>query len=231
MKYQLTFGRNSQLIWALIVPAFILLIPLLISIEFILPNFPKSDLILIVTTVLYMGGTLWLTLKWVKATTAPVEIFINNGVIHFHFQKKNIFHKTDFSLAYSDINNIGEDSDKGFDFLYFECNHPNYNRFHITSNEGNEEFTAFKYQIFEKETDFNTNTIPNNPITHKSIYQKWPMKILAMIFFICWFIFPLALAYNTLDWLYNIKYWIFVIMSSPIIFKVYTQNFQRKTNT
>ena len=54
MKYSLTFGRNSQLIWALILPAFILLFPLLYILDYALTTYPdQGDIIVIVGAILY----------------------------------------------------------------------------------------------------------------------------------------------------------------------------------
>jgi len=64
MKFRLTFGRNSQLIWALILPAFILLIPLLFILDYVLIEYPdKADFIVIAATILYLGFDIWLTLS------------------------------------------------------------------------------------------------------------------------------------------------------------------------
>ena len=227
MKYTFTFGRNSQLIWALILPAFILLIPLLLILEYVLPLYPENlGFLSLLATFGYMGFVIWLTLSWVKATTAEVEITIYPNSLEFTFIKKNIFHRSNFTLPFNEIKNIGEDNDKEFDFLYFETKHPSYPKFFIRTNENNPDFETFSQMVMKMESEFNTQASPEKVITNKSIYQRWPMIYAAFLFFACWIIFPIVMYFKESTWLIILKYFVFVILSSPIILKVYRQNFK-----
>jgi len=175
-----------------------------------------------------MAATLFLTLKWVKSINAKVIVTIADGIIHFRFPFKNIFHRSDFMITFHEILNLGEDNDKGFDFLYFETTNPKYSKFHITAKEENEDFALFSKLMFEMEEEFNKQVTVDRLVTNKSIYQKWPMKILAFIFLSCWFVFPFLPGSDKDTWLLTARYWVFVALSSPIIAKVYYQNFGRK---
>jgi len=229
MKYTLTFGRNSQLIWALILPAFILLIPLLFTLEYILVAFPdRGGIIVITATVLYIGFDIWLTLSWVKSTTAEAEITVHEDYVEFCFLKKNIFHRSDFTLHFNDIINIGQDNDRGYSFLYFECRHASYSKFFIRAKENNPDFEPFQQKIQSMESEFNKVTSPELRLTRKSIYQKRPMIVLAFMFFFFWFAFPIFMIIGGFGWMMVAKFTTFVIVSSPIVIKVYTQNYMKK---
>lgn len=229
MKFSLTFGRNSQLIWALILPALILLIPLLLILEYVSPLFPSNEGAIILITIFgYIGFDIWLTLSWVNATTAEVEITFNPDSLQFIFVKKNIFHRSNFTLYLNDIKNIGEDNDKGFDFLYFETKHLLYHKFFIRAKENNPDFEIFSQTVFKMESEFNKLAPLDRAITNKSIYQKWPMILIAFVFLACWLIFPIIMLSEGSTWLMISKYVVFAILSSPIILKVYNQNFKKQ---
>ena len=119
MKYTFTFGRNSQLIWALILPAFIGLIPLWVIMELSIKYFPDNDWASVIITILYIAFVVFFTLKWVRSVRVDIDIEFKEGRLHFNFPVKNIFHRKDFILNISNLVNTSEDNDKGFDFLNF----------------------------------------------------------------------------------------------------------------
>ena len=228
MKYSLTFGRNSQLIWALILPAFILLFPLLYILDYALTTYPdQGDIIVIVGAILYLGLDIWLTMYWVKSTTTTAEITIDMDTVEFHFLKKNIFHRSDFILHINDIKNIGEDTDKGYSFLYFECRNVKYSKFFIRADENNPDFEPFRQKILSMESEFNKLIAPELRITHKGLYQKTPMIVLAFVLFFFWFAFPVIMIAGVFRWVMLAKFITFVVVSSPIIIKVYAQNYAK----
>ncbi len=151
MKITLTFGRNAQLIWALILPAFMLLIPLILIIEFVFPLYPNNSGLLIgMATIGYLALYIWITYSWVKATTAEVEITLQSNELHFCFEKKNVFHPTDFKLTLGEIKNLSEDDDKGYQFLYFDCNNSDYSKFYLRCKIDHPEFDAFRNELLAK---------------------------------------------------------------------------------
>jgi hypothetical protein len=225
MQYKLTFGRNAQIVPALILPALILLIPLVLFVEFANAQILGSQWTPIILTVLYFLPVLFLTLRLVNLTKASVEISIIEDSLQFVFPKKNIFHHTDFNISFQHIINIGEDNDKGFDFLYFKTKQHGFKNFHITAKEDDSQFIAFRNHVLSKETMFNTSVPIGNMITHKSIYQKWPMKTLALVILLFLIAFPFVSFYLGTSWLINAKYWILVILGTPVVMKVYYQNF------
>jgi len=178
--------------------------------------------------MIYFGLVLWVTLKWVKITTANVDIRFNNDQIEFSFPKKNIFHRSDFSLSFDQILNLGEDYDKGFDFVYFTTTHSVYNKFHITSKAENADFEEFSNKLFEMQAAYNAMPARERVITNKTIYQKWPMKIAALFIFVILFSYPIVSYYQKMNWLTEVRYWVLLALSFPLITKVYNQNFGRK---
>jgi hypothetical protein len=228
VTYSLTFGRNSQLIWAIILPGIILLVPLMIILSYLLPLVPDNEWNPIIIAFVYFGLVFWVTFKWVKATTAKVEIAINNGVIEFVFPKKNIFHRHNFNLTFPEIRNLSEDNDKGFDFLYFETTHPVYNKFHITAAENNTQLAEFKEKVFEMEAAYKADPSSGVIITHKTIYQKWPMKIATLFIVMILFAYPIVSYYKQMNWLVEVRYWVLLALSFPLVTKVYNQNFGKK---
>lgn len=147
MKYTFTFGMNSQLILAMILPAFIFLIPLLLAIEFSITWLPISDWTSIILTLLYFGCVLFSTLYLVKLIRVKVEVMIINDTIDFCFLKQNWFHKKDFTLHFKDLLTVSEDNDKGYDFIYFKTKSTVYPRFHLMKEENNPDFVSFKNQL------------------------------------------------------------------------------------
>jgi hypothetical protein len=148
MKYTFTFGRNSQLIWVMILPAFILLIPLLLAIEYIIPLFPISDWTSIILTLVYFGFVLLSTLYLVNLIRVTVEVTVNSDYIDFYFIKRNWFHKADFTLHFEDLLSVSEDNDKGYDFIYFKTKNSVYPKFHLMEEENNPDFESFKNQLY-----------------------------------------------------------------------------------
>lgn len=227
MKYTFTYGRNSQLIWALILPAFIGLIPLMLVLELSKKYNYDGDWIVILATFLYLAIVITATLLWVNSIRSDVEITFDKDELHFNFVKNNIFHKRDFILHLSNLKNTSEDNDKGFDFLYIETHNTSSPSFHLMAKEGDENFANFKQTLYQTIEIYNTIIQEENLIKNDSIYQKWPMKLLAILLLACWFIFPLLMYFRETDWFFSIKYWLFVLVSSPLILKVYFKNFRR----
>ena len=225
MKYKLTFGRNVQIVSALILPALILLIPLVLFVDFADAQILRSQWTPIILTAVYFLPVLFLTLRLVNLTKAAVEITLMEDSLQFVFPEKNIFHHTDLNLSLQQIINIGEDNDKGFDFLYFKTKQNGFKNFHITAKEGDSQFIAFRDHVLSKEVLFNSSVPVGNIITHKNIYQKWPMKTLALVILLFLLAFPFVSFYIGTSWLINVKYWVMVIMGTPIVIKVYHQNF------
>jgi len=103
--------------------------------------------------------------------------------VEFHFLKKNIFHRSNFTVHFNDIKNIGDNNDKGYNFLYFECRNVKYSKFFIRASENNPDFEPFLQKIQSMESEFNKIASQEFRITHKSMYQKKPMIMLAIVFF------------------------------------------------
>jgi hypothetical protein len=123
MQYKLTFGRNAQIVPAIILPALILLIPLVLFLEFADQQLLRSEWIPIILSLVYFLSVLFITLRLVNIIRGSVEISLIGDSLQFLFPKKKFFHHTDFNIAFQEIINIGEDNDKGFDFLYFNTKH------------------------------------------------------------------------------------------------------------
>lgn len=227
MTYKLVFGRNSLIVPALILPAFVLIIPLLLFMEFVDPLLPRSEWIPIILSMVYFGLVIFITLQLVKATTSPVEISVMEGRIQFVFLQKNIFHRKSFTITFPEIINIGEDNDKGFDFLHFETKHMGYRKFHITAKEDDADFMAFRDYILKQEALYNAGVPNEKQITQKTLYQKWPMKSLAVLLVLFWIAYPVASHYLGTTWLNDVKYWVMVVMGTPLVMKVYYQNFRK----
>lgn len=148
MKYTFTFVRNSQLIWVMILPAFVLLIPLLLAIEYIFPQFPISEWTSIILTLGYLSCVLFSTLYLVYLIRGSVEVTLNSSYIDFHFFKRNLFHTKDFALHFKDLLSVSEDNDKGYNFLYFNAKNSVYPSFHLMEKENNPDFKSFKNQLY-----------------------------------------------------------------------------------
>jgi hypothetical protein len=161
----------------------------------------------------------------VNITRGTVEISLIGDGLQFSFPKKNFFHHTDFNIAFQEIINIGEDNDKGFDFLYFNTKHKGFKNFHITAKENDDQFVAFRDYVLSKAVLFNKSVPVDSIITRKTIYQKLPMKMLALFIVLFLLSYPFVSFYIGTSWLNNLKYWILIIMGTPIVMKVYYQNF------
>lgn len=228
MPYQLTFGQNAQIVPAMILPAVILLIPLVLIWEFADPQLLESEWTPIILTVVYFLSVLFLTLRLVAFTTAKVKISIaGDDSLHFFFPEKNIFHRTDFSIAFQQIINIGEENDKGYDFLYFKTRHKGFENFHISAKENDSRFIAFRSHVLSKEALFNASASTGNSITHKTTYQEWPLKTLALLILLFLFAFPLVSFFRGTNWLNNVAYWVMFVAGTPVVIKVCFQNFKK----
>lgn len=225
MQYKLTFGRNTQIVPAIILPALILLVPLVLFLEFADPQLLQSEWLPITLSLVYFLSVLFLTLRLVSFATASIEISVASDMLQFSFPEKNIFHHTDFNISFQDIINIGEDNDKGYDFLYFQTRHGGFKKFHITAKEGDAQFAAFRDHVVGKGALFNTSSHIGGTITNKSVYQKWPMKTLAVLLLFILLAFPLVSFYIGTNWRNNVSYWIVVLSGVPIVAKVYFHNF------
>lgn len=227
MKYTFTYGRNSQLIWAMILPAFVGLIPLMLVLELSKKYYQDADWIVILATFLYLALVVIVTFSWVKSIRSDVAICLEDNELNFNFIKKNLFHKRDFTLHLSNLRNTSEDNDKGFDFLYIETQKTSTPSFHLMAKEGDENFIEFKDLLYKAIDDYGETVSEKEGIRHITIYQKWHMKLLAFLCLVSWFIFPIALYYQETNWFMSAKYWVFVVLTLPIILKVYIQNFKK----
>lgn len=227
MPYKLTFGRNAQIVPAIILPACILLIPLLLFLELGDPQLLKSEWTPIILTAVYFLSVLFLTLRLVAYTKATVEISIIEDSLQCSFPEKNMFHRTDFNIAFQQIINIGEDNDKGYDFLYFKTKHKGFENFHITAKENDSQFIAFRDQVLSKEALFNASVSAGNSITNKTIYQEWPMKTIAFLILLLLLAFPVVSFFRGTAWMNNVSYWLMLVAGTPVVIKVYFQNFKK----
>jgi hypothetical protein len=100
-----------------------------------------------------------------------------------------------------------------------------FKNFHITAKENDDQFVAFRDYVLSKAVLFNKSVPVDSIITQKTIYQKWPMKMLAFIIVLFLLSYPFVSFYIGTSWLNNLKYWILIIMGTPIVMKVYYQNF------
>jgi hypothetical protein len=211
MQYKLTFGRNAQIIPAIILPALILLIPLVLFLEFADQRLVRSEWIPIILSLVYFLAVLFLTLRLVNIINGSVEVSLIDDSLQFLFPKKNFFHHTDFNIAFQEIINIGEDNDKGFEFLYFKTRHKGFKNFHITAKENDDQFMTFRDKVLSKQALFNKSVPADRIITQKTFYQKWPMKILAFFIVLFLLTFPFVSFYIGTSWINNLKYWVLII--------------------
>ncbi len=226
MKYSFIFGRNYQLVWALILPGIVGIIPLIILIQLSEKYTHESDLLLLLSVSFYLITTILGTLKWVKAIRVKVDIIIEKDVIRFSFPKKNIFHRHDFILSISEIVNTTEDYDKGYNLLYFSTKSLTESKFHLMAKADDELYMIFKNQLNSAIENFNQGLNLEEKIKHVSIYGRWPMKVLAIVFLIMWFAFPIASYFKDMHISFWTKYGFMVLISAPIIYKVYINNFR-----
>lgn len=227
MKFNFILGRNSQLIYALVLPGFIGIIPLYIILDLSEKYSTNSDSIIIISVLLYLVSVVFFTLKWVKAVRPGVEIVFENNQLHFSFLKKNILFRKDFIIPISDILNVSEDNDKGYDFIYLETSDSKFPRFYLMSGEDDVQFDRFKENLYRVIGNNNERVDADSAIKFKSVYQKLPMKLFAALLIICCFIFPVVFFYQGFNLLISLKYWLFVAISSTFAIKVWIYNFKK----
>ncbi len=228
MQFVLTLGKNSLIVPALILPSAIMTAVLVLLLEFVVPLAQVADWAVLAISLAYFAVVIFLTLQVVGSTSCRVEIAeVENGM-SFHFLDENIFHRKDFTLSYSDIYNIGEDNDKGYDFLYFTTAKQGYKKFHLTAKENDQGFGAFRAIVLGKVESYNSSVSVQHRIASKTIYQKWPMITLAVLMVVFLVAYPLAAAFLGSSWLDDLKYWVMVVVSVPIVGKVYYQNFRQQ---
>lgn len=222
--YHFKFGRNSQLVWALVLPAFICLIPLLLVLEYLIPKNADSGIPTILLTLSYMGAVFFLTFKWVAAVNAQVVISIKDHALQFEFPVKNFFHRHDFTLGFNEITGISEDTDKGTDFLYFKSKHPHFRHFHVSATANHPDFTTFKSKVFDMEAAYNAAPHPGNNISNQTIYQTTPMKILVSMLLVFSIIFPVVMMLKGSNTLMVLKYFTMLVLCLPLFVKVFHHN-------
>ena len=108
----------------------------------------------------------------------------------------------------------------------FKTKHKGFKNFHITG-WNDDQFIAFRDCVLSKTALFNKSVPVDRIITQKTIYQKWPMKMLAFLIVLFLLSFPFVSFYIETSWLNNLKYWVLVLLATPIVMKVYYQNFIR----
>jgi len=223
MNYSLTYGRNSQMIWALILPAFIALLPLMIALELANKYSPEKDWLYLFITAMYILVVLVSTLAWIKSIQKDVVVSLKNDEIHIQFQKKNIFHPSDIYLPLNQISNTNIQTDKGYDFLYIETNQSQVKNFYLRAAESDIELLNLNLTINRSIEKLNQNgEIITKPI-HTSLFKQWPMKVLGMVILIVWISFPVYMFYNKLNPFTSSKYLFILVSGAPIVYKVFIQ--------
>ena len=223
MNYSLTYGRNSQMIWALILPAFIALLPLMIALELANKYSPEKDWLYLFITAMYILVLLVSTLAWIKSIQKDVVVSLKNDEIHIQFQKKNIFHPSDIYLPLNQISNTNIQTDKGYDFLYIETNQSQVKNFYLRAAESDIELLNLNLTINRSIEKLNQNgEIITKPI-HTSLFKQWPMKVLGMVILIVWISFPVYMFYNKLNPFTSSKYLFILVSGAPIVYKVFIQ--------
>ena len=101
MQYKLTFGRNAQIVPAIILPALILLIPLVLFLEFADQQLLRSEWIPIILSLVYFLSVLFITLRLVNIIRGSVEISLIGDSLQFLFPKKKIFPSYRFQYCFS----------------------------------------------------------------------------------------------------------------------------------
>jgi hypothetical protein len=223
MNYSLTYGRNSQMIWALILPAFIALLPLMIALELTNKYFPENDWLYILITILYVLVVLASTFILIKSIQKDVIVSLKNDEIHIKFQKKNFFHPSDIYLPLNQISNTNIQTDKGYDFLYIETNQSQVKNFYLRADESDVELLNLNLTINRSIEKLNQNGEIITRLSHISIFKQWPMKALGMIILIVWISFPVYMFYNKLNPFNSSKYLFLLVSGAPIVYKVFIQ--------
>lgn len=223
MNYSLTYGRNSQMIWALILPAFIALLPLMIALELANKYSPEKDWLYLLITVMYILVVLVSTLGWIKSIQKDVVVTLKNDEIHIQFQKKNIFHPSDIYLPLNQISNTNIQNDKGYDFLYIETNQSQVKNFYLRATESDTELSNLNMAIDQNIEQLNKLGVVNTKLLHTSMFKQWPMKAFGMLIIIFWISFPIYMFYNELNPFTSSKYLFILVSGAPIVYKVFIQ--------
>jgi len=211
------------MIWALILPAFIALLPLMIALELANKYSPEKDWLYLFITAMYILVVLVSTLAWIKSIQKDVVVSLKNDEIHIQFQKKNIFHPSDIYLPLNQISNTNIQTDKGYDFLYIETNQSQVKNFYLRAAESDIELLNLNLTINRSIEKLNQNgEIITKPI-HTSLFKQWPMKVLGMVILIVWISFPVYMFYNKLNPFTSSKYLFILVSGAPIVYKVFIQ--------
>lgn len=228
MNYSLTYGRNVQMIWAMVLPAFIAIVPLVIAVELASKYYPDTDWLSILFTLMYLLVVMISTFVLIRSIQKEVIVTIANEAIHIQFQKKNFFHPSDIHLPISQIGNTFIQNDKGYDFLYIETNQSQIKNFYLRATESEPELL----RIYEAINLHSEKSDPGNVLTpkllHVNFYRKRPMKVFGWILLILFIIIPVYMYLKHLNPFVSSKFWILIITGTPIIYKVFLQ--KRETN-
>jgi len=222
-RYLLTYGRNSQIIWALVLPAFIGLIPLMISIELANKYKIDSNWLTILITPTYLIMVLLATFLWIKSIQKNVIVEIEKDNLQIHFQKKNIFHSSSIYLPLTEIVNTYMQNDKGYAFLYIETKKSRVKNFYLRAKETDPELMSLNLAInqYIEKSDYKVGVY--SKLLHLTIYKKWPMKVLGSAILVLMVTLPIYMFLHEKNPLTSAKYWILIITGSPIIYKVFIQ--------
>lgn len=228
MNYSLTYGRNSQMIWAMVLPAFIALVPLMIAVELASKYFPEMDWLTILITIMYLLVVMITTFVLIRSIQKEVIVTLANEAIHVQFQKKNFFHPSDIYLPISQIGNTFIQNDKGYDFLYIETNQSQIKNFYLRATELEPDLLRIYEAINHHSEKADPRNVVSPKLLHVNFYRKGPMKVFGWMLLILFIIIPVYMYLKHLNPFASSKFWILIITGTPIIYKVFLQ--KRETN-
>lgn len=223
IRYSLTYGRNSQMIWALVLPAFIGLIPLMISIELANNYRSNSDWLTIIITPTYLIMVFLTTFLLIKSIQKSVIVELEKTNLQIHFQKKNLFHSSNICLPLKEIVNTYMQNDKGYDFLYIETKKSRVKNFYLRAKETDPELVSLSLAINQYVKKSDSNSVENSKLLHLNSFKKWPMKVFGSVILILMITSPIYMLLKDDNPLTSSKFWILIITGSPIIYRVFIQ--------
>jgi hypothetical protein len=222
-SYNVSFGQNSKIVPALVLPAFIYLPLIFLSFEY-LPDFNGWNPI--ITSILYLALTACTVLYLLKKINRRVTVSVEPSFIKVSFDSRNLFSRKDFNFSLQDIKNYWEQEDKGYAFLHLDI-------------AGKPSSFFFGAQM-DKETDYKNFIGLRNEIvteieaavktegaviTSESMFEDWWAIILALIAAAVIVGFPilkLTGGYERGSWT---QYFTVVCFGSLFISTVYYYNF------
>lgn len=218
-------GRHTNLVYAMVLPAIIGIVPLYFTMEAVVKSNIRSPLTVPLITLLYIALVGFLTYKGVRMVQAKTRVFCAPDLLEIELTGTNFFYPNRMAIHPQNIKKITQFTDKGFRFINIGLAPSVPLRgFYLRCPEEDESFEAFYTLLCGYVADSAGKPPAASEPETRNIFQKWPLKFTAYGLLPLILLLPFLPKTGMSNLTGSVSYWIAVLAVIWFVRMVYQNN-------